>query len=345
MCNIAGYVGNRNAAPILIDMMSREEGFSGGYYTGIATVSENRIYMEKRTGDLNCLCENTPAGILPGTTGIIHSRSKSGGGDEWAHPFPDGFHKEPLIAYVANGYAGCCSERKEEKIRLAEKFISEGCTMSSRVTDMPDAYTDLPDGSSIHMSDLMCQAIARNITDGLPADAAIDRAFCEVPSEVVGLLVHKERTDRIYFGRYNFPMFAAFCEHGAYLSSTPLAFPDDAVKVIPVPEGTYGYLTPDRLEISPLSAPAFTVAEENALITAKAYTAIENALSQGWVSFPDLSHLVKPMFTGADCGPYIHETHKVLWSLKKQGRLVTDVKTVPGAKEGLTAPLFIMKLI
>ena len=31
MCNIAGYVGTKRAAPILLEMMKKEEGFAGGY--------------------------------------------------------------------------------------------------------------------------------------------------------------------------------------------------------------------------------------------------------------------------------------------------------------------------
>ena len=44
MCNIAGYTGFRRAAPVLIDMIRREEGFLGGYYTGIATIHEGKVY-------------------------------------------------------------------------------------------------------------------------------------------------------------------------------------------------------------------------------------------------------------------------------------------------------------
>ena len=32
MCNIAGYIGSKDAAPILAKMMQRQEGFGGGYY-------------------------------------------------------------------------------------------------------------------------------------------------------------------------------------------------------------------------------------------------------------------------------------------------------------------------
>ena len=61
MCNIAGYVGERDAAPILIGMMKREEGFAGGYYTGIATLSGGRLYHAKLTGDTDRLLALTGA--------------------------------------------------------------------------------------------------------------------------------------------------------------------------------------------------------------------------------------------------------------------------------------------
>ena len=130
MCNIAGYAGTKPAAPILIEMMKKQEGRLGGYYTGIATVHEGKIYYAKLTGDVDRLVALTNALSLPGTVGIIHSRSKSGGGDKWAHPFvgrsPDG--SEPKIAYVANGASGFFnrSEDKENALFITESLIKGG---------------------------------------------------------------------------------------------------------------------------------------------------------------------------------------------------------------------------
>ena len=61
MCNIAGYAGTQPAAPILIKMMLAEEGFGGGYYSGIATIHEGKIHYAKLTGDMKNLLENTDA--------------------------------------------------------------------------------------------------------------------------------------------------------------------------------------------------------------------------------------------------------------------------------------------
>ena len=78
MCNIAGYVGKREAAPIILEMLRREEGFAGGYYSGLATMQGGKIFSEKLTGDVERLLSETPALACRGNIGIAHSRSKFG---------------------------------------------------------------------------------------------------------------------------------------------------------------------------------------------------------------------------------------------------------------------------
>lgn len=48
MCIIAGYAGNRRAAPVLIDMMRKEEFMDGGLSTGIATIHEGNRLLQFR---------------------------------------------------------------------------------------------------------------------------------------------------------------------------------------------------------------------------------------------------------------------------------------------------------
>ena len=71
MCIIAGYSGNRRAAPILIDMLKKTEYIDGGLSTGIATIHEGKLYMRKVVGDVDTLLAETDALDLPGTTGIF----------------------------------------------------------------------------------------------------------------------------------------------------------------------------------------------------------------------------------------------------------------------------------
>ena len=100
---MAGYIGGERAAPILLDMMEKQEGFGGGFYTGIATVADGQIHWRKVIGDVATLRRETDADDLPGAVGIIHSRSKSGGDVEWAHPFVDCSAAWPTLRTAITG--------------------------------------------------------------------------------------------------------------------------------------------------------------------------------------------------------------------------------------------------
>ena len=104
MCNICCYSGNRPAAPILIEMMKRQEGFWGGYYVGLSTMDENgTLHTRKVLGNLNDLLRDTDAAALPGHIGIMHTRTPSGGDREWSYPFVS---TDGRLSFVENGSLG-----------------------------------------------------------------------------------------------------------------------------------------------------------------------------------------------------------------------------------------------
>ena len=74
MCGIVGYIGNQQAAPILLDGLSKLE-YRGYDSSGIAVYNGNEIDMVKSKGRLKVLSELTHDGAtLPGTLGIGHTR-------------------------------------------------------------------------------------------------------------------------------------------------------------------------------------------------------------------------------------------------------------------------------
>ncbi len=344
MCNIAGYVGTRPAAPILIEMMLREEGLAGGYYTGIATVHEGKLYYEKLTGDTNRLVSLTKAASLPGTVGILHSRSKSGGGDEWAHPFIGFSGDTPVTAYIANGTAGFSTPRFAEYGRLAEELMAQGYPMLSRRFDDNPRYQKLSDGSTVHMSDVACQLVQRNLDQGKPPYRAIGDAYCEMPHEIVGLILTLSHPDRISWARINYPMTVAFASHGAYLSSAALAIPEDCGEIYPIPANACGEVFADRYTAVPYARPPVTVAPITARVRAEGY-GIVCGLLKNPTPYTDLARALAPLFDPAGCIPLAMLVYDILYSLKIQGKLKIETVSVEGAAEGLTAPKFYFSLV
>jgi len=340
MCNIAGYAGTRPAAPVLIDMLRREEGWNAGFYTGIATIHEGKIHYAKLTGDLDHLLSGTDAATLPGTIGVIHSRTASGGGDEWSHPFIGEVNGEEILAYVANGSRGCFTPRAAEATALAGKLEAAGYAFRSRENNPVGLYPALPDGGAAHMSDVMAQLIARNIVRGQNPSSAMDAAFCEMPSEIVGLMLSLAEPDCIQWSRINMPMFVGFSGHGTYLASTPQAFPSDAGEPTLLPALSGGRIYPGRFTAAPYKTPPGTVAPITPRILCKAYALIESALKEGPRTMPQLNALVRPRFEAADCVPSAALVYSILNDLERENRLIITKENRPGMHEGLTAPLF-----
>ena len=73
MCGIVGYIGKKQAKPILINGLLKLE-YRGYDSAGISTLEENKISMVKNKGRVSSL-ENIPEiNQLKGTLGIAHTR-------------------------------------------------------------------------------------------------------------------------------------------------------------------------------------------------------------------------------------------------------------------------------
>ena len=102
MCGIVGYIGKEEAAPILLDGLSKLE-YRGYDSAGIAVFDGEKINVAKTKGRLKALSELTHDGILlPGTLGIGHTRWATHGSpsDTNAHPH---LNTEETIVVVHNG--------------------------------------------------------------------------------------------------------------------------------------------------------------------------------------------------------------------------------------------------
>jgi len=124
MCGIVGYIGDEQAAPILLNGLTKLE-YRGYDSAGIAVYNGTEIKMEKVSGRLRRLKDLTNDGAtLPGTIGIGHTRWATHGSpsDTNAHPH---FNRDRSIIVVHNGIIENYSKLKLDLIGRGYEFVSE----------------------------------------------------------------------------------------------------------------------------------------------------------------------------------------------------------------------------
>ena len=124
MCGIVGYIGDNQAAPILLDGLAKLE-YRGYDSAGIAVFDGKEIKMEKVMGRLKVLEELTHGGAtMEGTAGIGHTRWATHGcpSDTNAHPH---FNKDHSIIVVHNGIIENYAKLKKVLEKKGYEFVSE----------------------------------------------------------------------------------------------------------------------------------------------------------------------------------------------------------------------------
>lgn len=139
MCGIVGYVGEKQAAPILLDGLSKLE-YRGYDSAGIAVFDGEKINMTKAKGRLKVLEEITRDGrTMPGILGIGHTRWATHGepSDVNAHPH---LNKDGSIAVVHNGIIENYLKLKKKLVNKGYEFISD--TDTEVIAHLLDYYYD-----------------------------------------------------------------------------------------------------------------------------------------------------------------------------------------------------------
>ncbi len=137
MCGIVGYIGESQAAPILLDGLSKLE-YRGYDSAGIAVYDGKKINMSKAKGRLKVLSELTHDGeTLPGCIGIGHTRWATHGAPSDVNSHPH-FNETQSIAVVHNGIIENYIKIKKMLETKGYKFVSD--TDTEVVAHLLDYY-------------------------------------------------------------------------------------------------------------------------------------------------------------------------------------------------------------
>jgi glucosamine--fructose-6-phosphate aminotransferase (isomerizing) len=122
MCGIVGYIGPRDATPILLNGLKRLE-YRGYDSAGVAVLGNDHIEVRRSAGKLGCLVELVSQMPLSGSPGIGHTR--------WAtHGVPTARNAHPhlsanaRVVVVHNGIV-------ENFLELRDELTSEGVNFQS----------------------------------------------------------------------------------------------------------------------------------------------------------------------------------------------------------------------
>ena len=135
MCGIVGFTGNRQAAPILLDGLSKLE-YRGYDSAGLAVRDgENLAQVVKAKGRLSNLIEKTDGGkALKGNCGIGHTRWATHGEPSQtnAHPHVSGNCTRSGSGTVESEVVGVHNGIIENYTELKEKLLKHGYTFYSQ---------------------------------------------------------------------------------------------------------------------------------------------------------------------------------------------------------------------
>ena len=196
MCGIVGFVGNRQAAPVLLEGLSKLE-YRGYDSAGLAVRDGNGpIEIVKAKGRLKVLEEKTNDGqALAGDCGIGHTRWATHGepSEKNAHPH---CNEEETIVGVHNGIIENYQELKQKLLKHGYHFYSE--TDTEVAVKLVDYY---------YKKYL-----------GTPVDA-LNHAMVRIRGSYALAVMFKDYPEEIYVARKDSPMILGVADGESYIAS------------------------------------------------------------------------------------------------------------------------------
>jgi len=217
MCGIVGYVGPRDAAPILLEGLRRLE-YRGYDSAGIAVMTRNgKVFVEKKAGKLTNLTDHLNGDTPVGHPGIGHTRWATHGrpNDTNAHPHTD---CSGNLALIHNGIIENYAEIKARLVAEGHRFTSETDT----------------------------EVLAHLIETKYGGDLveAVRAALSEVRGAYAIGVMHTDHPDRIVGARMNVPLIVGLGDGEGFLASDVPAILEHTKNVVILHEGDIADVTP-----------------------------------------------------------------------------------------------------
>lgn len=223
MCGIVGYIGHRQAAPVLLEGLRRLE-YRGYDSAGVALVARRRLKVHKTAGRVEDL-RRLVGESAPGPVGIAHTRWATHGEvtDVNAHPHTDSSGR---FAVVHNGIV-------ENADRLRAQLVADGVTLVS------DTDTE----ALVHLI-----AARAEQTDTL--EAAVRSALSVVEGTYGLVVLDAQRPDELVVARNGSPLVLGVGEGETFVASDVAALVRHTQRVVYLEDGEIATVRADDFRTS-----------------------------------------------------------------------------------------------
>ena len=236
MCGIVGYVGGQQAAPLLVEGLTRLE-HRGYDSAGLAVLAGSGIKVAKRAGRVRDLADALPK-RFSGRVGIGHTRWATHGpaNDVNAHP-----HTDPAgaVAVVHNG------------------IIDNAATLRQQLTD------DGVELASDTDTEVIAHLVARSDADTL--EGRVRDALAVVQGTYGIAVMHADHPDRIVVARNGSPLIIGVGEKEMHVASDLAALVRYTTTVAHLDDG----------ELATVTATGFTTFKQDLSPTRKSAAHVE----------------------------------------------------------------------
>jgi glucosamine--fructose-6-phosphate aminotransferase (isomerizing) len=220
VCGIIGYVGSRDAKPLLLEGLRRLE-YRGYDSAGIALREDDALDYVRAVGTLGNLIEAAGPNGSHSHHGLGHTRWATHGGvtEQNAHPLtgcePD------RLAIVLNGII-------ENYMELREQLTGRGHTLTSE--------TD-------------AEVVVHLLEEAYDGDLvqAMSRVYPQLEGHFSIVAIHHDQPDLLVGVRHQTPLVAGLGDGENFLASSIAAFLSETRTVIHPPDGQVVEVTPDSV--------------------------------------------------------------------------------------------------
>ncbi len=221
MCGIVGYIGTREAAPLILESLRKLE-YRGYDSAGIAVLNDGHVAIRRCEGKLSNLETMLRQQPMAGAVGIGHTRWATHGrpSETNAHP-----HSAGDVVVVHNGIIENYLELKEQLAQRGTQFTSE---------------TD---------TEIVAHLVAEKVERGMDFLEAVRRTLKEIRGSYALLFLNRRDPKRLIVAKNSTPIVIGWGEGETFIASDIPALLDYTRKVTFLEDGEIGEVRLDSCRL------------------------------------------------------------------------------------------------